>query len=86
MRRGSESFRILRKAPVAARCDAEREHLRFEFSDVAAHADELLVILPAFRCKLFDVIILGSCRDFEVAVLSFEFLYASAIVSVPART
>lgn len=75
-------------AAVAARCAAELQQLRFKFADVTAHADELPVILPALRCKLFDIKILGPCRDFEATVLSFKFLHALAIaiVRVPART
>jgi len=58
----------------------------FEFTYVAAHADQLLDVLAAFFFEPFQVEVLRPCRNFKVAVPPFEFLHAvSAFRIAPGR-
>ena len=63
---------------VSARRTTELKQLRFEFAHVAAHSDQLLDVLHALRFQLFEEEVLCAVRDFQVAVLEFEFLHAVA--------
>ena len=61
------------------------EQLRFEFADIPADSNQLFHELRAFLLQLFEIQILGPCRDLEITILPLQFFHLVAVIRFVTR-